>query len=124
MEDYSEHAVPANSGAARIESVCLIQSNAIAGIVGLPDFDSYLYSQELPVPNSSFHHDLYFMHSCISKKHFCPGGMAPAEWTRSVRAVRVTPVVDYSTPGINATRGVAYCPPNADLPFLLAQSVS
>jgi len=25
--------------------------------------------------------------SNISKKHFSPGGMAPSEWTRSVRAV-------------------------------------
>ena len=35
----------------------------MAGIVGLPDYDSYLYTQKLPVLNSSFHHDLYFMHS-------------------------------------------------------------
>jgi hypothetical protein len=62
--------------------------------------------------------------SHISKKHFRPGGMAPSEWTRSVRAVRDTPVADYSTPGVNATRRVAYCPPNAVSPFLLAQSVS
>jgi len=60
----------------------------------------------------------------ISKKHFRPGGMAPSEWTRSVRAVRDTPVADYSTPGVNATRRGAYCPPNAVSPFLLAQSVS
>ena len=31
-----------------------------------------------------------------SKKHFCLGGMAPSERTRSVRAVRDTTVVDYS----------------------------
>ena len=60
----------------------------------------------------------------ISKKHFRPGGMALSEWTRSVRAVRDTPVADYSTPGVNATRRVAYCSPNAVWPFLLAQSVS
>jgi len=35
----------------------------MAGIVGSTDFDSYLYSQKLPYLNSSFHHDLYFMHS-------------------------------------------------------------
>jgi len=35
----------------------------MAGIVGSPDFDSYLYSQKLPFLNSSFNHDLYFMHS-------------------------------------------------------------
>jgi len=61
---------------------------------------------------------------CISKKHFRPGGMAPSEWTLSVRAVRDTPEADYSTPGVNATRRVAYCPLNAVSPFLLAQSVS
>jgi len=35
----------------------------MAEIVGSPDFDSYLYAQKLPVLNSSFHHDLYFMPS-------------------------------------------------------------
>jgi len=35
----------------------------MAGIVGSPDFDSYLHSQKLPSLNSSFHHDLYFMYS-------------------------------------------------------------
>jgi hypothetical protein len=44
----------------------------------------------------------------ISKKHFHPGGMAASEWTRSVRAVRDTPVAVYSAPGINTTRCVAY----------------
>jgi hypothetical protein len=62
--------------------------------------------------------------AAISKKHFRPGGMAPSEWTRSIRAVRDTPVADYSTPGVNATRRVAYCPTIAVSPFLLALSVS
>jgi len=60
----------------------------------------------------------------ISKKYFRPGGMAPSEWTRSVRAVRDTPVADYSVPGLNTTRHVAYRPPIAVSPFLLALSVS
>jgi len=60
----------------------------------------------------------------ISKKHFRPGGMAASEWTRSVRAVRDTPVADYSSPGVNTTRRVAYRPPIAVSPFLLALSVS
>jgi len=60
----------------------------------------------------------------ISKKHFRPGGMAPSEWTRSVRAVRDTTVADYSAPGVNTTRHVAYHPPIAVSPFLLALSVS
>jgi len=60
----------------------------------------------------------------ISKKHFRPGGMAPSEWTRSVRAVRDTPVADYPAPGANTTRRVAYRPPIAVSPFLLALSVS
>ena len=61
-KDQWQHAVLANWGAASIESACRIQSNVMAGIVGSPDFDSYLYSQKLPFLNSSFHHDLYFMH--------------------------------------------------------------
>jgi len=60
----------------------------------------------------------------ISKKHFRPGGMAPSEWTRSVRAVRDTPVADYSVPGVKTTRRVTYRPLIAVSPFLLALSVS
>ena len=60
----------------------------------------------------------------ISKKHFRPGGMAPSEWTRSIRAVRYTPVADYSAPGINTTRRIAYRPLIALSPFVLALSVS
>jgi len=56
--------------------------------------------------------------SNISKKHFRPGGMAPSEWTLSVRAIRDTPVADYSTPGVNTTHRVAYRPPIAVSPFL------
>jgi hypothetical protein len=59
-----------------------------------------------------------------TKKYFCPGGMAPAEWTRSVRAVRNITVAAYSAPGINNTRRVAYRPPIAVSPFLLPLSVS
>ena len=54
----------------------------------------------------------------ISKKRFRPGGMAPSEWTRSVRAVRDTPVADYSAPGVNTTRRVAHRPPITVSPFL------
>jgi hypothetical protein len=62
--------------------------------------------------------------SIISKKHFRPGGMAASEWTRSVRAIRDTPVADVSVPGVNTTRRVAYRPPIAVSPFLIALSVS
>jgi len=54
----------------------------------------------------------------ISKRHFRPSGMATSEWTRSVRAVRDTPVADYSAPGVNTTRRVAHRPPIAVSPFL------
>jgi len=47
----------------------------------------------------------------ISKKHFRLGGMPASEWTRSVRAVRDTPVADISAPGVNTTRRVAYRTP-------------
>jgi len=60
----------------------------------------------------------------ISKKHLHPGGMAPSEWMRSVRAVRDTPVADYSAPGVDTTHRLAYRPPIAVWPFLLALSVS
>ena len=60
----------------------------------------------------------------ISEKHFRPGGMAPSEWTRSVRAVRATPVADNSAPGVDTTGRVAYRPPIAVSQFLLALSVS
>ena len=35
----------------------------MSAIAGLPYFDSYLYSQKLPFHYSSYHHDLFFMHS-------------------------------------------------------------
>jgi len=60
----------------------------------------------------------------ISKKHFCQGRMATSEWTRSVGAVRDTPVADHSAPRVNTTLCVAYHPPIAVSPFLLALSVS
>jgi hypothetical protein len=63
-------------------------------------------------------------HCCISKKHFCLGGMAASEWTRTVRAVRGTPVVGYSTPSVNPTHCIAYRPPIPVSPFLLTLSVS
>jgi len=50
--------------------------------------------------------------------------MAASEWTRSVRAIRDTPVADYCASSINTTRHVSYCPPMAVLPFLRALSVS
>jgi hypothetical protein len=59
----------------------------------------------------------------ISKKHFRLGGMAASEWTCSVRAVRDTPVAEYSAPGVNTTGRVAYRPPIAVSLFLLALSV-
>jgi len=60
----------------------------------------------------------------ISKKYFLPGGIAPSEWMRSVRAVRDTLVADYSTPSVNTMHRIVYCPPITVSPFLFAQSVS
>jgi len=74
-------------------------------------------------PGRQWGHGRYGGECSISKKHFRPGGMAPSEWTRSVRAVRDTSGVDYSAPGINTTRRVAYRPPIAVSPFVLALSV-
>jgi hypothetical protein len=61
---------------------------------------------------------------CISRKYFRPGRMAPSEWTRSVRAVRDTPVADYTAPGVNSTRCIPYRPLIAVSPFLLVLSGS
>jgi hypothetical protein len=63
------------------------------------------------------------MSTGISKKYFRPGGMAPSELTRSVRAVRDTLVADYSAAVFNATRRIVYRPPIAVSPCLLALSV-
>jgi len=60
----------------------------------------------------------------ICKKYLRPGVMAPSEWTCSIRAVRDTPVEDYSAHGFNPTHCVPYRPPIAVSPFLLALSVS
>jgi len=59
----------------------------------------------------------------ISQKDLRLGRMAASEWTRSVRAVRDTPVADYSFPAVNTTRHIAYRPPIAFSPFLLVLSV-
>jgi len=59
-----------------------------------------------------------------ARKHFCLGGMAVSEWTCSIRAIRDTLVEDYSAPGVNTTRRIAYRPPIAVSLFLLALSVS
>jgi hypothetical protein len=69
---------------------------------------------------------VFFMHilNVSSKKNFNPGEMAPSEWKRSVTAVRDTPVADYSVPGLNTTRHVAYHPPITVSPFLLTLWVS
>jgi len=65
-----------------------------------------------------------YTHIHISKKYFRPGGKAPSEWTRSVRAFGDTPVADCSAPGLNTMRRVAYYPPIAVSLVLLALSVS
>ena len=68
--------------------------------------------------------DLAIAMTIISKKDFCPGAMAVSEWMCSFRAVRDTPVADYSKQSVNTARRIAYCPPIAVSPFLLALLVS
>jgi len=60
----------------------------------------------------------------ISKKYFIPDGMAPSEWTCSVRAVGETAVADYSAPGVNSSRRVPYRDLIAVSPFLRVLLVS
>jgi hypothetical protein len=50
--------------------------------------------------------------------------MAPSEWTCSVRAVRDTPVADYSVPSINAVHHVVFRTPIAVSMFLPVLLVS
>jgi len=38
----------------------------------------------------------------ISKIYICPGGIAPSEWMHSVRAIRDTPVADYSVSSVKS----------------------
>ena len=59
-----------------------------------------------------------------SKKYFHLGAMALSEWTRILRAVRDTPVADNSTPGVNSTRRISYCPLIAVSRVLLVLSVT
>jgi len=61
--------------------------------------------------------------AAISKKHFSTVGMAASEWTLSIRASRDTLVADHSTPSVNTTQRIAYCPLITVSQFLLALSV-
>jgi len=83
----------------------------------LPMGDSAIANSSQPVPCSNSNSD-------ISKQQFHPGGMTASEWTRSVRAVRNTPVADYSVPSANTTHHGGYRPPIAVSPFLPALSIS
>jgi hypothetical protein len=65
-----------------------------------------------------------FLITNSSNKYFRLGGMAASEWMRSVRAIRDTPVADYSAPGVNSMRRVPYRHLIGDSPFLLVLSVS
>jgi len=71
-----------------------------------------------------FEHRIHRASTIISKRQFCLGGMAPSVWTRPVQGVRDSPLADVSTPGINSTRRVAYCPMIAVSQFLFALSIS
>jgi hypothetical protein len=51
--------------------------------------------------------------SSIGKKHSRLGGMAASEWQRSIRAVRDTPVADYSALSVISKLRVPYRPPIA-----------
>jgi len=65
---------------------------------------------------------LYLVYAVFSVNHqqkiFRSGRMALSECTCSVRAVRDTPVADYSMPSVNTTCRVVYRPPIADSLFL------
>jgi len=77
-------------------------------------FGWFCIPPSLPISCSSIH---------ISKKYFCPGGMALSEWRHSVRAVRDTPEADYSAPGVITMYHIAFRSLVAVSLFLLALSV-
>jgi len=58
----------------------------------------------------------------ISLKYFRPSRIVLSLWTCCVRTVRDTPVAEYSAPGFNTTRRVAYHPLIAVSQFLYALS--
>jgi hypothetical protein len=59
----------------------------------------------------------------IGKEKFSLGRIALSGCMGSISAVWDTPVADYSAPKVNTMRQVAYRPPSAVSPFLLALSV-
>jgi hypothetical protein len=97
--------------------VCLSDAEIEATTCSITDMDRVIKQLEREIDGiTSKDH--------ISKNHFRPGGMAPSEWTRSVRAVRDTPVADYSAPGVNTMRRFANRPLIAVSPFLLGLKIS
>ena len=58
--------------------------------------------------------------TALEKKKIGLGGLAPTEWTHSARDVRLTLVVNCSTPSLNFTFCVAYRSPIVVSPDLLA----
>ena len=60
----------------------------------------------------------------IRAKIIYPSGMAPSEWTCSIRAGRDTAVADYSALGVNNRCRVVYCPLIGVSQFLLPLLVS
>jgi len=97
-------------------------------IIGTWVYKSYLLAYTSILFSTRIEHSASILNSLNitwfnQQKHFRPGGIAPSEWTPSVGAVRDTPVADNSAPGVNITRRVAYHPPIAVSPFLLALSV-
>jgi len=94
--------------------------HSIALIVFWQPFDCLHVLQPLSLHCSVIIHII----RCFCKNHFFPGGMAVSEWMRSFRAVTDVWVANYSAPGTNTMRRIAYHPWIAVLPFLLTLSVS
>jgi len=61
--------------------------------------------------------------STLVKNQFRQGRIVTSESTRCIRAIRDTPVADYSAPSFNTTQRIAYCPPITVSTCLLALSV-
>jgi hypothetical protein len=92
---------------------CIMSSDFLFVIRITFDIENRGHFSRLQTFSSSFesHSIKRNKHRYISRKLFCPGGMTPSEWKRSVRPIRDIPVAAYCTPGANTTHRVPYRPP-------------
>jgi hypothetical protein len=70
----------------------------------------YYFNLMFTIYSSGLHTCLLYLPILIRRKIFHSSGMAPSEWTGSVRDARDTPVADFSGPSVNTIHRVVYRP--------------